>query len=362
MYPGLMDASVAMRFEHEWLSDEFVAESKRQAENETAKKHHYVPQMYLRRWAVNKLVQPVQVDTGDVHPPQPPKDVAHEKNFYSLPATDSTMDTPLKWIEKHLSRIEDTCAHRLDSLEKWGAGVVSDDALKKDLAVFLGMQITRTVSNRERTLVLVNGPDAAKWEFLKQSGLGPEAIEESMSKRQDDPKHEALDLMIKDVQNVTALGLHLREWAVYRTDAPLVTCDDPVIFLAGPPNTRDRAGVAGNSAVALYPLNPYQVLVMLKPGLHHRGPYRLDHTETDSINTEVVAAATKTTFERPGDEIAVKIEVPPWPERQELDDETVARLSPQSALKELLTDAAPRTRWVDLHTAPPWPVPRWYGN
>ncbi|MFD6062797.1 DUF4238 domain-containing protein [Rhodococcus wratislaviensis] len=99
-----------------------MAESKRQAENETAKKHHYVPQMYLRRWAVNKLVQPVQV---------PPKDVAHEKNFYSLPATDSTMDTPLKWIEKHLSRIEDTCAHRLDSLEKWGAGVVSDDDLKK---------------------------------------------------------------------------------------------------------------------------------------------------------------------------------------------------------------------------------------
>ena len=73
MYPGLMDAIMTMRFEHEWLSDEFVAESKRQAENETAKKHHYVPQMYLRRWAVNKLVQPVQVDTGDVHPPQPPK-------------------------------------------------------------------------------------------------------------------------------------------------------------------------------------------------------------------------------------------------------------------------------------------------
>ncbi|MFD6062798.1 hypothetical protein [Rhodococcus wratislaviensis] len=68
------------------------------------------------------------------------------------------------------------------------------------------MQVTRTVSNRERTLVLVNGPDGAKWEFLKQSGLGPEAIEESMSKRQAAPKHEALDLMIKDVQNVTARG------------------------------------------------------------------------------------------------------------------------------------------------------------
>lgn len=318
--------------------------------------------MYLDRWAVNGLVQPVQIDSRRVHRPQPPHEVAHEKNFYSLPSTASTMSTPLKWIEKHLSRIEGTCARHLNELEKWGSDVVSDPALKSDLAVFLGLQITRTVANRERTLVLVKGPDAAKREYLELLGLAPAEIEESMNNRQSDPKHEALDLMLKDVQNVTARGLHLREWAHYRTASPLVTCDDPVVLLAGPGKTRSSAQVVGTSAVALYPLNPRQVLVMLAPGLHHRGPYLLDAAETAALNVEIVAAATKTAFERPGDDIAAGINVPLWPKREELDDETVAQLSAREALTVLFDAVTPRTRWTDSFAAPAWPVPRWYGH
>lgn len=360
--PGVVELMRAARFEHEWLSESFVAESQRLAVNERSRKHHYVPQMYLDRWAVNGLVQPVQVDSGQMHRPQPPHEVAHEKNFYSLPSTVSTMSTPLKWIEKHLSRIEGTCARHLGELEKWGAGVVSDPALKSDLAVFLGLQITRTVSSRERALVLVKGPDAAKREYLELLGLDSAEIDESMNNRQPDPKHEALDLMLKDVQNVTARGLHLREWALYRTASPLVTCDDPVVLLAGPGKSRTSAQVVGSSAVALYPLNPRQGLVMLAPGLHHRGPYLLDAAETAALNVEIVAAATKTTFERPGDDIAAGITVPPWPERDELDDETVAQLSAREALKVLLDAVTPRTRWTDSAAAPAWPVPRWYGH
>lgn len=365
MLPDITTLIATMRFDHPWLEDEFVEESRRIAHSGPGRKHHHIPQMYLRRWAVEGKVQPTQVDSREVHRPQLPKEVAYQNNFYSLPAVDGTMDLPLKWIETHLGRIESKCARHLDALTAWGAGVVSDAALKRDLSVFLGLQVTRTVSNRQRTLVLVQGPDGAKRLFLRKTNpqWSPAQIEESMNRRQDDPKHEALDLMIKDVRNVVADALYQREWAVYRTSSPLVTCDDPVVFLAGSPLPRSVSVGAMGSAAVLYPVGPQCLLVMLRPGLPHRGPYRLDAAETSNINIEIVAAATKTAFERPGDGIAVNIEVPPRPIVPELDDEQARNLGDEEALQHLLHAVTPRTRWAaDPSAAPDWPVARWYGR
>ncbi|GAA4823329.1 DUF4238 domain-containing protein [Tomitella cavernea] len=354
-----------MKFEHPWLEDDFIEESQRIAHTDPGKKHHHVPRMYIQRWNVDGKVQPVQVDAQQAHQPQSPKEVAHQKNFYSLPAVDGTMDLPLKWIETHLGRIESECAHHLDALAAWGAGVVSDTALKRDLSIFLGLQVTRTVSNRQRTLVLVKGPDRAKRLFLKKANpqWSSAQIEESMNRRQDDPKHEALDLMISDVRNVVADALYQREWAVYRTESPLVTGDDPVVFLAGSPLPRSTSVGAMGSAVVLYSVGPHCLLAMLRPGLQHKGPYKLDTAETLSINTEIVAAATKTVFERPGDDIAVNIVVPTRAVVAELDDMQVHNLGDTEALQYLLQAATPHTRWtVDESAAPSWPVPRWYAG
>lgn len=365
MLPDITTLLATMRFDHLWLEDEFVEESRRIAGAESGKKHHHIPQMYLRRWAVDGKVQPTQVDSRQAHRPQPPKEVAYQNNFYTLPAVDGTMDLPLKWIETHLGRIESECARHLDALTAWGAGVVSDTALKRDLAVFLGLQVTRTVSNRQRALVLVKGPDSAKRLFLRKANprWSPAQIEESMNRRQDDPKHEALDLMVKDVRNVLADALYQREWAVYRTESPLVTCDDPVIFLAGPPLPRSTSVGAMGSAAVVYPVGPQCLLVMLRPGLRHRGPYTLDAAETSSINIEIVAAATKTAFECPGDDIAVNIAVPSRADVAELDDKQARNLGDAEALQYLLQAATPRTRWAtDVSAAPDWPVPRWYAG
>ncbi|MGW6695030.1 DUF4238 domain-containing protein [Rhodococcus sp. NPDC054953] len=365
MLPDLTTLIATMRFEHPWLEDDFVEESRRIGRSEQGKKHHHIPQMYLKRWAVDGKVQPTQVDSRQAYRPQPPKEVAYQNNFYSLPPVDGAMDLPLKWIETHLGRIESESTRHLDALTAWAAGVVSDVALKRDLSVFLGLQVTRTVGNRQRALLLVEGPDSAKRLFLKKANphWTPAQIEESMNRRQDDPKHEALDLMISDVRNVVADALYQREWAVYRTESPLVTCDDPVVFLAGPPLPRSISIGAMGSAVVLYPVGPHCLLAMLRPGLRHRGPYTLDAAETASINTEIVAAATKTAFERPGDGLAVTIAVPPRPVVADLDDEQTRNLGDAAALQYLLQAASPRTRWAaDITAAPAWPVPRWYAG
>ncbi len=365
MLPDITTLIATMRFEHPWLEEDFVEESRRIGHAEQGKKHHHVPQMYLKRWAIDGRVQPIEVDSRRARPPQATKNIACQNEFYSLPAVDGTMDLPLKWIETHLGRIESECASHLDALTAWGAGVVSDAALKRDLSVFLGLQVSRTVSNRQRALALVKGPDSAKRLFLRKANphWTPAQIEESMNRRQDDPKHEALDLMITDVRNALAGPMYEREWAVYQTASPLVTCDDPVVFLAGPPLPRSASIGAKNSAAVMYPVGPHCLLVMLRPGLHHRGPYKLDAVDTLSINTEIVAAATKTAFERPGDEIALNIAVPPRPVVAELDDEQTRNLGDAQALQHMLQEATPRPRWAaDVSAAPDWPISRWYAG
>ncbi|MCB8914171.1 DUF4238 domain-containing protein [Rhodococcus rhodochrous] len=358
----LMQTMTALRFEHRWLEDEFVAESMRQGEREQGKEHHYVPQMYLKRWAVDGKVQPVLADRRQVLRPQPPKEVAKKTNFYSLPSPGSTMDEPLRWVEKHLSRIEDECAHRLDQLEQWGSGVMSDDDLKRDLSIFLGLQITRTPVSRERHLMVIKGPVEAKREFYRR--LDPRLTEadfqDMLDRTDQDARVEAITLMFSDVRRTVARSLYQREWAVYRTAAPIVTCDDPVVILAGPPHGREVTLGVIPSAVVLYPLGPQHLLVMLRPGLRHSGRYVLDRDETRGINHEIVAAAISMVFERPGDNIAAHLEVPARVGVPELDDEQAAGLGAAAALRLLLNDATARSRWADVPDAPGWPVPRWY--
>lgn len=83
--PDLMTLLEKMKFEHPWLQDEFVAESRDFGRSESARKHHCVPQMYLRRWAVDEKVQPVQVDSRQTHRPQSPKEVAYQTTSTASP-------------------------------------------------------------------------------------------------------------------------------------------------------------------------------------------------------------------------------------------------------------------------------------
>lgn len=77
----------------------------------------------------------------------------------------------------------------------------------------------------------------------------------------------------------------------------------------------------------------------------------------------MVAAATKTAFERSGDEIAVNIDVPRRPARAApLMDDDVVDLDPDAAGKKLVLNMVPPSRWSDPKTAPDWPVSRWYGR
>lgn len=272
------------------------------------------------------------------------------------------MDLPLKWVETHLSRIETPCAVRFRELDAIGTGRVMDAQLKRDLAVFLGLQRTRTPSQRECSMVIIKGPTSAKKEVYRL--LNPTLSEIDLAAacrpKYTDDKLEAIHLMISDVRNVLGRALYKRRWAIYETAKPIITCDDPVVALAGPPAPRASFVGFPSSAAVLYPIDPFHLLVLLRSDLQHRGPFQLNEAETDSINLEIAAAATKTTFERIGDAIATTLEVPRRDSVAPLSDEDFARMDRTTAIGILLNKGTPRSRWSDAAQAPDWPVPRWY--
>lgn len=355
----LRDLIASNRLTHRWLSSDFAEESRSLAENETAWRHHYVPEFYLRRWSVDGLVKAVVIDTGQVQRPKSPRSLAFERDLYTLPAIEDSTSFPARWVETHLSRIENTCVSHIEQLSSGVPGPVTDLELKAELSILLGFQIGRTLAARQRALAILQAPDSAKRKLLKllMPTFTEEQIEAAMRDQLPDHTHGAIRVMLQDVRDIAAGTLLSRQWAVYETQEPLVTCDEPVVSIAGPPHRRDAAAGTGLSAVMLYPLDPFHLLVMLHPELRHRGPFTLEPSEVAEVNREVVAATEKTAFERPLDGVIETFEVPARLRANEVDYD---HLDDEQAIRLMLDRATPRNRWVASSNPPGWPVARWY--
>lgn len=349
----------ANRFDHVWLSEAFAEESRVLAVSETARRHHFVPEFYLRLWTTDGVVQAVDVDTGRAKRPLSPRSVAFERDFYTIPDGDDSVDASPLWVETYLARIENVAAQHIAALNAGPAGPVTEPFAKRDLAVFLGLQNRRTVDARRRSLVIVNAPDSIKRPLLKRimPTATPHQIEQSMRNQLADHKSGAIRLMIEDVRNVTAGTFFRRRWAIYEATGALVTCDEPVILIAGPRYPRNINAGSGLSGVIVYPLSPERVLVMSHPQLPQRGPFVLDQDETRDLNLEIIANAARTAFERPSDTIIESADIPARPTAIEPD---YTQMTVDDAIELMRRLATPRNRWAYHDNPPPWPVPRWF--
>lgn len=349
----------ATRFEHEWLADSFVQETQTLAASEAARRHHYVPEFYLRRWCVNGELKPVVVDSKAALTPRPPRSVAFERDFYTIPTSAHTSGIPLRWVETHLARIEDKCSKHIAALVDGPIGVVSDLGMMRDMSVFLGLQVSRTVTGRQRAMAIVSAPDTAKRKLLTHlsPSATPAEIDQSMQDQLPDREHGAIRIIIEDVRNALATSILDRHWAVYETANAFVTSDEPVVMVAGPPHLRSTFGRAKPSAVLIYPLSPDRLLVMRRTDLKETQNFVLNEAETRSVNCEILATAARVAFERPTDVIAENLPVPSGLPLVEPDYE---HLSDDDAIVMMLGAAVPPNRWMSADDIPPWPVTRWY--
>lgn len=111
------------------------------------RRNHLVPRSYLERWVEGGKVHVRRRDgkTFDAGP----RDVAVETDFYDMPDGAGGVS---KWIEVGLQDIEGTAASVLRKIDASGRLPGPRDTDSAVLAMFVGLQVARTTSHREKAM------------------------------------------------------------------------------------------------------------------------------------------------------------------------------------------------------------------
>lgn len=132
------------------------------------KKHHFLPQMYLRAFVDPDRVRIGQHDlwvyrVGEPPRPRGPQGVAVEPHFY---ATNEIPDSVA--VEKMLAVVESRAALHLEKLRSGDINLTPQE--KAEFASFVGLQLTRTPMARERSNALAIGLIRQGWKKTLDEG------------------------------------------------------------------------------------------------------------------------------------------------------------------------------------------------
>lgn len=350
----------------------------RSRKNDAARKHHVVPNSYLRRWSgPSGRVQVCDLATGKSYPTSPAT-AARVTDFYLLESPDLDPDEiPPAFVENLLALIEGRAVPALDNLLELGPeGISGQD--RADIATFLGFQSARGQQTRNMIQQLA----AYMSQYLHPAGTATESgikalLESDNVPMTDELLAEVLEFqrglqdgsIIVQPQQAALVGMPIsisleiaerlftRHWVLFRTRPVLSTCDEPVIPIGGPPRPRSRRAGAGTAPVVVFPVAPDALLVMF---LAKPTPPQLDdlsHVELAEINREVAASASRWVIDREGRKTALAFDIPPWPDAVTTLDELPMDDGSDRAT---LLHGTWMSRWAASEFPPDWPVLRWF--
>ncbi|MEU0646147.1 DUF4238 domain-containing protein [Streptomyces umbrinus] len=346
-----------------------------QAGGSAPRKHHLVPASYLRRWEEGGKIRVTHVDRKKSHLASAGT-AARETDYYRIesPEVDPEVVPPLLF-EKMLGEVEGMSVEIIDLLISQGPEALSPDQRAK-FSLFLAFQITRGHSFRVANRLMVGDFFKLKYENVTAEGVRRFLIDAGMPSNTADI--EAAYAALKEVSSgdvviqpqdasivaesgtlALQVGEHLfaRNWHKFTTVPILITCDEPVVLLGGPPrDRRERAG-ASTAGIVFFPLNPSNLLVMFHPRFHPWGSPELDRVETAEVNREVMAATSRWAFEKPSRHVTERMPLPPAvaPFKRE-GPYPMAGDSNQQLFRIFRP-----TRWASAAPPlPPWPVSRWW--
>ncbi|MEC4857112.1 DUF4238 domain-containing protein [Mycobacteroides chelonae] len=353
---------------HRWTADVAIAESKRQAgQARVGKRHHHVPQMYLRRWAgADGRVRLTNLASGNSYL-QPPKEVARRDNLYRISADDLPAEFPGLWFEKHMSRIESEATAWFKALDDVPDGRLRDQELIADMAVFVALQDQRTLRQHQQELRI----EDALNRFGRREVLGPmlpdvcrlygipyslrfhdqilqRFLDQPLVSRERKPR--ALESAIGVWRNrAVPYFTSQRTWWLISSASSLLTCDEPIVYLGGSVRRRWETASWATSPIVLFPIGPHRLLVLTDNANELGEPYQLSRTEAGQVNFEVVAASNQFCYEHPAVNVAASIDVP----RRSDYDPALATTFAEAVLEP--------SRWNEGE-GPEWAVPRWYSG
>ncbi|MFD6400646.1 DUF4238 domain-containing protein [Nocardia sp. NPDC060249] len=359
-----------MAIVNKWLSDAEIERSKELTRNNSQRTriHHFVPQMYLRRWTAGpeRQLRFTELATGhsdlDV-----PEAIANDEFFYQIVGSDiDPAQEPDLWFETHMGRIEDAAARWLRSLDDRAVGKITDPNMVGNLAVFVGLQSQRTPRARAANFDIT----AARGRFDVREALDHpvilpivcaalgrdytparhyEIIDEMLAGPDfsSDAKADAIGTAIGVWRNHITGYLAQRTWWLVTSDDPLLTCDEPVVLIGWPGQPRHPAPSFSTAAFVLFPIGPHRLLLATHEKLRMQTPFALTPEETRAVNLEIASNALEFTYEEPDTDIAAHMTLPPLP--------PFDRSTASSFWEAVLP---PPGRWARAD-APAWPLQRW---
>ncbi|WP_082450822.1 DUF4238 domain-containing protein [Microbacterium sp. Leaf203] len=235
-------------------------------------KHHWVPQFYLKSWAVNGQLSTVDLATGSRYK-KPVVNAAMELGFYAVP---QHPDDP-EVFEKLFSKLEGQAAAVLKAVADGAWPLDGDD--REVLATFVTFQALRGPEQRQlmrdlqtdrvaRETAAVAEMGAAAW-FQDRFGL---PIEEGQARRaweratghDEPPIRIDAQFHIEQIARLAEKALPyiaLRRWKLIRFDEPALLTSDVPVSLDNPGRAHGRSGLLTARTLA-YPLSRQAALVL----------------------------------------------------------------------------------------------------
>lgn len=243
------------------------------------KRHHQVPRAYLNRFGRSETVRVHRRD-GKTYESST-LNVAVESGFYDVPDGHGRRSSE---VEERLAEVDGAAAEAIAGIDREGQPPHEGSDYRFTLAVFLGLQMTRTTRHREQVMF----PErVAAWaagreltqelvaDYLAQEHLGftprPREAEGAflfVSKALEDggaTSEFAIRMMLRMVEAFVPRLLQLN-WSVeYDRKEQLITSDTPVVVWRKPTPMDEFEGVGVDTAGELrFPLDPGKQLVLSK--------------------------------------------------------------------------------------------------
>ncbi|MFX0574746.1 DUF4238 domain-containing protein [Nocardia nepalensis] len=359
------------------MSDDEIKRSKEQTRknSQTTFRHHYVPRMYLKRWATGEgdEIRYTNVDTKQTELVLP-EEIAVEPNFYQIAAPDIDADgNPDMWFETHMGRIEDRAANWLRALDQQSDGRIKDSNLISNLAVFIGLQSQRTKRGRQSESNIdeaINRYGAER--ILNLPGFLPilcEVAGKPYSARDHraivadilaqksvsrDAKPKMIDSAIGVWKNtITPMLENDLMWWLVSADSALITSDEPVLRIPRKRDSRELPVSFRKAKLIAFPIGPDRLIIMSRKGALLKPPHKLNSTEVKFLNREFALNCNELVFEEPSSQIASQLNVPPYPSASENLPNAITTAQQFAKLVSL------PTRWSAASHAPQWPLSRW---
>jgi hypothetical protein len=300
------------------------------------KRHHVVPQFYLRRFAdKSETIAVVDRDDPTKRFKTSVRNAAVEGWFYGIP-TEEGWDTI---IEDTLATLEGIASHDIPRLAEGRSSTL--DAFRKRLSFFMAVQFVRGRGPRQAMI------DFQKEIFKKTLQLSTPQMFQAQSARHGE------SITIEQARELAAMGqdptlqvefqrigprqlpadslvnaadvfkqgeklirfFYMRKWMLADFGAPLLlTSDEPVATGVDMTDPQRSAGLANADSI-VFPLDPQRALIMMRPDFQAPAHRWVKGTaqEAKAINQLVSFRGMRQIFHHPDTDPLADLEIPGSP-------------------------------------------------